>query len=153
MGGNEEVEYMHLFKEACMDEDRREKEKFTSVKSMKTTRKIWKEDGCNWAALIKKMMLEHKNLYTDISSTVTHLDDKNGLVLKNIKEWLETKNDKNASDVGPLKDRILFGTDFFMTEMSKKESRLYSLMQRELGEFYPQMRQENIDRYLYGKGE
>ncbi len=132
MGGSNEVEYMDV-----------SANKLQSAKVEKNLKKIWKTDGHNWASLIKEMMIEYDNFYTDISSTITHLD--NNQVLKKITEWLNCPASGGKNTLG---DRILFGTDYFMTEISKGETELYGLMLSKLGVWFNRMAKTNIVNYL-----
>lgn len=132
MGGASEVEYMYPENKLPKKPNRELKELI----------EIWETDGYNWAMLIKEMMKEFPNFYTDISSTITHLDDDP--VLKNIQRWLE-EVDNHAQ---PLGNRMLFGTDYFLTEQSHSETELYEFMETSLGDWFQRMAGENIDNYL-----
>lgn len=133
MGGSEEVENMNL-----SDSD------LQKAKVDKNLKKIWKTDPYNWALLIKNMMKEYENFYTDISSTITHLDNEQ--LVRNISDWLNYPINGAENKLG---DRILFGTDFFMTEMSKGETKLYGFMRNKLGNWFDKMAKENVEKYLY----
>ena len=130
MGGDDEIEYMKAEdrKKSSGDEDRE---------------KIWEVDGYNWAELIRDLMKKHDSLYTDISFSLSDLD--NSKVAANINEWLEAKDDKGEK----LGKRILFGTDFYMTEQQKGEAELYTLAKKHLGEWFDKISRENSSRYLY----
>ena len=129
MGGASEVEYMYTTN-------------LQATKAKKKLKEIWATDGHNWASLIKEMMKEYHNFYTDISSTITHLDD--APVLQNIGLWLNENDNKDK----PLGNRILFGTDFFMTELQHSETELYGFIKNKLGDWFEKMAGENIDNYL-----
>lgn len=65
-----------------------------------------------WSNLIIKMMLEHENLYTDLSC-MTDRDAIAGL-------WdLASKADRQCSLSLKVTDRIMFGTDFWLSMMFK----------------------------------
>src|SRR5690606_4680641 len=64
----------------------------------------------NWYDSIKQMMKEFPNVYADISYT-----------LHNKKVWKKLVDDLKDP---VIRDRILFGTDFYMTIREKTEERL-----------------------------
>lgn len=131
MGGGDEVKSMHLSKQEWGKADVEDELKI-----------IWKIDGHNWARLIKCIMKKYDNFYTDISSTITHLDEEP--YATNIKNWLD-ETDKNNIALG---HRVLFGTDFFMTEFQHDEVELYGFMLSKLGKWFDTMSRDNFDRYL-----
>ncbi|MBI9069213.1 MAG: amidohydrolase family protein [Salinivirgaceae bacterium] len=130
MGGDEEIKFMNATN-------------LQDTKAPKTLKKIWDVDGHNWAVLIKNLMKDYKNLYADISSTISELDEKQ--VLQNIRLWLNETDNINQNTLG---DRILFGTDFFMTEMQHDEYELYQFMQSKLGNWFNKMAQSNANNYF-----
>jgi uncharacterized protein len=130
MGGSEEVEFMHLQDLQTSNADKKLKE-------------IWKTDQHNWASLIKNLMGEHENLYTDISSTITDLDNEQ--ILINIIDWLKTPFKSTSQTLG---DRVLFGTDFYLSEISKSETDLYGYLQSKLPDYINKMCRQNINNYL-----
>lgn len=103
---------------------------------------IRKVDGMNWFQKIWNMMKLYPNLYTDISYTLSALDDN--IVLQRIISLLEDADNNQQ----PLSGRVLFGTDFFMTEQEKKESELYKLSKEKLGKWFDKMSRENSQQYL-----
>ena len=103
---------------------------------------IRKTDGYNWFESIKTYMINYPQLYSDISYTLSSFDEKK--VLQKVVELLET-NDKNGNSLG---NRILFGTDFFMTEQEKKESELFEIARRQLHAYFDKMSTENNQRFL-----
>ena len=111
MGGSDEISYM-------------------SSDPSPEQKKILDKDGNNWASLLKELMKEHLSLYTDISYSLAELHDK--VVLKEIKDWINTLD----QDGQPLVERILFGTDFYMTEQENKESELYRIAKQQLGSYF-----------------
>lgn len=133
MGGGVEVEHMHLSTEQLTQR------KFVEDSDM---RERWAID-INWAIAIRDMMRDFPSLYTDISSTISSLDKKN--VLNNIKEWMQTPDLAQQRLLG---DNVLFGSDFFMTEIHKPEEMLYSIIKKELPQWFDKMAGENINRYL-----
>ena len=136
MGGTEEVENMNLFNPG--DENWMNK-----AHADKELKEIWRTDKNNWAYLIKELMKEYVNFYTDISSTISDLNIDQ--VSENIKDWANSV-DTNKKMLGY---RILFGTDFFMTEIEKSESVLYELIQKKLADkWFHEMAYGNIERYL-----
>lgn len=67
----------------------------------------------NWYSQVKKLMLQYNNVYTDISYAVA--DDKTHATVL---------NDVAVAAIG---DRIMYGTDFFMTEREMPESKDYAV--------------------------
>jgi predicted TIM-barrel fold metal-dependent hydrolase len=96
----------------------------------------------NWANHCRHLMIEYDHLYTDISYTLSSLGEES--VREKIIAWCKTP-DKNGN---PLSDRILFGTDYYMTEREMKEPQLYKLAKEHLSPWYEQMTTTNINRYL-----
>ncbi|WP_300664178.1 amidohydrolase family protein, partial [Fluviicola sp.] len=86
-------------------------------------------DSQLWCDRIRDMMVRYPNLYTDISYTLGDLDKPE--VLAAILKFMRTEDDRGEI----LAKRVLFGTDFFMTEQEKRESDLYKLAIQELSEF------------------
>lgn len=81
-------------------------------------------DKTPWVDRIEQMMKIYSSLFTDISYTVSYLGKKDKVILNRLAMFAELEdNDKQK-----LGQRILFGTDFFMTEQEKKEGDLYGLM-------------------------
>lgn len=130
MGGDDEIEYMKA-------EDRKK------IDATDLRQKIWKTDGYNWAELLRDLMKKHLSIYTDISFSLSDLD--NQTVAENINKWLETEDDIGKK----LGGRILFGTDFYMTEQQKSEEELYKLAFNTLGEWFDKISRENSKRFLY----
>lgn len=142
MGGDEEVEYMNI-SSADYGKVRKQLKKRRHKKDFDELVHIWKVDMDNWAKLIKKLMIEYPCLYTDISSTIAHLGNNN--VLANTKKWMNTTDNNNKL----LEERILFGTDFFLTEVNKAEKDLYKLIREKLPVRYPKMAGTYNQNYLY----
>lgn len=104
---------------------------------------IIKLDGYNWASLVKELMLTFPNLYTDISYTLAKLDEEK--VRIEIRDWLQSADQEGKS----LSERVLFGTDFYMTEREARESELYQKAQNQLTEWMTVMSRDNCERYLF----
>ncbi|HRO42376.1 MAG TPA: amidohydrolase family protein [Flavipsychrobacter sp.] len=66
----------------------------------------------NWTAQIKDLMTRYPEVYTDISYSLTKLETHDFI-------FEELRNAYYG-------DRILFGTDFFMTEREEKEQKTYT---------------------------
>lgn len=77
---------------------------------------IRKVDPVLWSDRIIQMMKDYPNLYTDISYTLSDLN----------KPEIKSKILSILSNP-ELADRVLFGTDYFMTEQEQKESDLYQI--------------------------
>lgn len=108
----------------------------------KDLRKIRKVDAELWCDRIRKMMVKYPNLYTDISYTLSDLDDKK--IRAAILTFMHTKDNQGEL----LAKRVLFGTDFFMTEQEKRESELFKLSQLELAEFHDLITRDNPQEFL-----
>lgn len=107
-------------------------------------RKIRRVDPELWCERILKMMIDYPNLYTDISYTLSELDNKDEKVKKAIIAFMKTP-DKNGQ---LLAKRVLFGTDFFMTEQEKRESELFKLSHVQLEEFHDLITRDNPQEFL-----
>lgn len=123
MGGDDQIELMNPEKE--------------------TDNEIIKLDGYNWASLVKELMLTFPNLYTDISYTLAKLDEKK--VRDEIQDWLRSADQEGKA----LSERVLFGTDFYMTEREARESELYQKAQNQLSQWMTVMSRDNCERYLF----
>ncbi len=101
------------------------------------------EGGRKWLDHIQEMMSTYPYLYTDISYTLS--DFKNSDILTIAENFLGNPQEPNA-----LGHRVLFGTDFFMTEQESKESDLYSLFMNNerLASWRDALTRENPARYL-----
>jgi len=129
MGGGQEVEYMNSFDLPDCKADKKLKER-------------WEVDNKNWASFIQDIMKIFPSLYTDISSANTRLGNKD--VLSNIKDWLKT----DAIDGTKLGNRILFGTDYFLTEIDSSEESLYRDIKNSLPDWYEKMMDQNINDFV-----
>ncbi|WP_044211942.1 amidohydrolase family protein [Flammeovirga sp. OC4] len=127
MGGDDQIDLMNSTLEEIKN---------------KKARKIIENDGYNWASLTKQLMIDYPSLYTDISYTLYRLNDSD--FTNKIKDWLDSKDEKGNS----LSDRVLFGTDFYMTEQENQESALLEKAKVHLGDYMEQMSRINPDRYL-----
>lgn len=99
---------------------------------------IRKIDCVRWFDRICAMMSQYQNLYTDISYTLSDLDQN--CVLDQIAHNLLSKD-----DIAP---RVLFGTDFFMVEQEKHEAVLYDLTKDKLSPYFINLTQTNPQSYL-----
>ncbi|MNJ83167.1 Amidohydrolase [compost metagenome] len=99
-------------------------------------------DSQLWCDRIRDMMVRYPNLYTDISYTLGDLD--NPEILAAILKFMRTPDDNGQI----LAKRVLFGTDFFMTEQEKRESDLYKLAVQELSEFTELITRDNPAEFL-----
>jgi len=101
------------------------------------------EEGELWVDIIARMMRQYPQLYTDVSYSVSDFD-KEAIVRKLI-AFLGDPSDEDA-----LGRRVLFGTDFFMTEQEKQEVDLYRLMlgNERLKPWLAFMTRENPANYL-----
>ncbi len=105
-------------------------------------KQIRRFDSQLWCDRIRDMMVRYPNIYTDISYTLSDLDNKN--VKAAIIKFMKTKDDRGQL----LAKRVLFGTDFFMTEQEKRESELFKLSQTELSEFHDMITRDNPQEFL-----
>ena len=101
------------------------------------------EENGKWLDIIRQMMQTYPNLYTDISYTLSGFDSEP--ILKTFIDFLG-----NPADPHALGKRVLFGTDFFMTEQEKQESDLYSLLLRneKLKPWITELTRNNPARFL-----
>lgn len=95
-----------------------------------------------WFDRVLEMMIRYPNLYTDISYTLSDLDKPE--ILTKIRQLMETPDTKGE----PLYKRVLFGTDFFMTEQEKCESDLYKLASEQLADYFDTISRENPQRFM-----
>ncbi len=95
-----------------------------------------------WFDKIRRMMMIYPNLYTDISYTLCDFD--NTLILN---KFLELLNDKDIYG-NSLSNRVLFGTDFFMTEQEKTEQELFTLTKAKLSNYWNDLTVVNPAKYL-----
>lgn len=108
-----------------------------------------KADGENWSALIPKIMKVHTGMYTDISYTLADL--KNSDVLEYVLGMIKGSSTLiNDLEIPPLGDRILFGTDFYMTEQEATEAELYQLAVNAIPQpYFDQITRDNPSKYLF----
>jgi predicted TIM-barrel fold metal-dependent hydrolase len=106
-------------------------------------------DKVNWFEHIKQMMLHYPNLYTDISYTLSDFKDINGTVFRNVMALLNTPFiNPLTGQPEQLGDRVLFGTDFFMTEQERREPELYAITKMNLGLWWDRLGRINTQRFL-----
>lgn len=101
----------------------------TKIPGFEDLLEIRTKDGKRWLEWIQEMMQQYPSLYTDISYTVSYFDHKAKRIVDRLANFAEVV-DNSGQQLG---QRILFGTDFFMTEQEKKEGDLYGLMMRSDG--------------------
>jgi len=92
-----------------------------------------------WYKIIKELMDEYKNVYTDISYSVAY---------PGFCDWFKKEFDTYSAD---MQDRVLFGTDFFMTvqEDKGKDKEIFDTVIKELGiPLFRKLSGENVERYL-----
>jgi len=105
-----------------------------------------------WFDRIKDMMVQYDHLYTDISYTLSSFGDADMIVLNRTLELMRTQ-DRNGRD---LAYRVLFGTDFFMTEQEMREAELIALVKSKLSRhetsrgdnYWLLLTKENVREYL-----
>jgi uncharacterized protein len=105
-------------------------------------KKIRVLDPIFWFDRIRDIMVHYPNVYTDVSYTLSDLDHSE--VRDKIKAFMDT-TDKQGQ---PLYKRVLFGTDFFMSEQEKCESDLYKLAGQELAAYFDAITRDNPHEFL-----
>lgn len=96
-------------------------------------------DPVSWFQRICDMMSQYENLYTDISYTLSDLD-QDDILDEVANKLLANKN---------LASRVLFGTDFFMVEQEKREAALYDLTKEKLNlNDFNNLTRTNPQKYL-----
>jgi hypothetical protein len=95
-----------------------------------------------WGEHIVQLMKQYPNLYTDICYTLNELN--NGDVFNAITRLLITRDRFDQ----PLYKRVLFGTDFFMTEQEATENTLFQLAHQKLSPYWEQLTRINPAKYL-----
>ena len=103
---------------------------------------IRKTDGYNWFERIKTYMKQYPHLYSDISYTLSSFEKK--AVTKQVLEFMN-EEDINGNLLGK---RILFGTDFFMTEQENHEEDLYKLAEISLKDWFEIICRVNTQEFL-----
>lgn len=114
-----------------------------SANKMSKIRKDRDVPAQEWYKVIMSLMKEYKNVYTDISYTIAYP----GFCL-----WFK---EEYAVYTGDIKDRILFGTDFFMTVQEEKgnDNEIFTTVIKELGiPLFTKLSNENVTKYLNWKG-
>lgn len=87
--------------------------KGTSISAPGKIEQLWKH--CDWYSIITSIMLQHKNIYADISF-ILHSDS---LILPLLKQTMRNKH---------LRSRVLFGTDFYVVRNHKSEKQMLAEM-------------------------
>ncbi|MBS1741526.1 MAG: amidohydrolase family protein [Bacteroidetes bacterium] len=85
----------------------------TSERSLGKTEQLWKYT--DWYSIISSMMLQHKNVYADIS----YILHDNSAILPLLKQSLLNKK---------LRGKILYGTDFFVVRNHKSDKNMLADM-------------------------
>lgn len=106
--------------------------------------KIREVDPISWFEHIQRMMQYYPNLYTDISYTLGDFNNVNSDLYKKVTTFLQMQDSDNKT----LAERVLFGTDFFMTEQERREAELYQQTQKNLANWWDQIGRINTQRYL-----
>ena len=97
---------------------------------------IWSKNRADWFAIISSMMLQYKNVYADISY-ILHTEK----IKPMLRHFLRT-NEK-------LRERILFGTDFFVVRNHKSERQLLIELEAVIGkDLFDVIARENPDDFL-----
>ena len=111
--------------------------------------KIRQVDPLSWFEHIKIMMKNYPNLYTDISYTLSDFKDTNSKVFQETLNFLGTLVNSN-DPVNKIRfgDRVLFGTDFFMTEQERREPELYAITKQNLATWWDTLGRQNTQQYL-----
>ncbi len=95
-----------------------------------------------WFERIKSMMIQYPNMYTDISYTLSALGHAD--ILFKLLDLFKTADIQGQ----PLVNRVLFGTDFYMTQKEDKEYDLISLAREKLAPYWEQLTITNNYNYL-----
>jgi predicted TIM-barrel fold metal-dependent hydrolase len=117
------------------------------VKSMDSKSKldqIRQVDPASWFEHIERMMKQYPNLYTDVSYTLSDFDNSKIAVLQKTITFLNTPDGQGKQ----LGDRVLFGTDFFMTEQERREPELYAITQKNIPAWWDVIGRTNTQKYL-----
>lgn len=104
-------------------------------------KKVREVDGA-WFGKIEEMMIKYPNLYTDISYTLSSFNED--AILSKVSALLE-KEDLNGKKLGY---RVLFGTDFFMTEQEAREPELYALCREKLPKWFEALTRDNPQDFI-----
>lgn len=105
-------------------------------------------DGVQWFDKIWELMKKYPNLYTDISYTVSSFEsDKPEEANKILNRVLQLMGDTDNFG-NSLSKRVLFGTDFFMTEQETHEAELYDITKRTLSNYYELITRANVETFL-----
>ncbi|MEI9921455.1 MAG: amidohydrolase family protein [Bacteroidota bacterium] len=80
---------------------------------------LQRHDGNSWFDDVKHLMTTYENVYTDISYTLSDSDTWEMIV-----DLCKTNVPYGAGQTRSLGDRVLFGTDYFMTEQEDSEKNL-----------------------------
>ncbi len=100
------------------------------------------ERGPHWGAKIKDLMEEHAGVYTDLAAHSAPMKNKDHaeVYFRNLKKLLATN---------PFRDRILFGTDFWVMRARLTESRHWRFFEENLTPLqFRQIAVDNPRRFL-----
>jgi uncharacterized protein len=117
------------------------------IKSMDSKSKldqIRQVDPDSWFEHIEQMMKKYPTLYTDVSYTLSDFDNTKVNVLEKTIAFLSTPDGQGKQ----LGDRVLFGTDFFMTEQERREAELYAITQKNIPAWWDILGRLNTQKYL-----
>jgi predicted TIM-barrel fold metal-dependent hydrolase len=93
-----------------------------------------KEDN-NWYVIIKKLIYNYPNFYTDISFTLN-----NTKFFPLLRETLDIKK---------LREKILFGSDYYMVEVESGEDVFIKKLKKYIGkEYFKEIAEDNPKRFL-----
>ncbi len=101
-------------------------------------KKLENDPNKTWTDLIREMILNYKNVYTDISYS---LADPNAL------KFFLPESEKEK-----IKDRIIFGTDYFMEEQEDSESNVFANYRNKFiaSDSYTRMTITNPHTFVFG---
>ena len=105
-------------------------------------KQVREEDPLLWGEHIIRLMQQYPNLYTDISYTLNELNREE--VFNAITKLFITRDRFDQ----PLYKRVLFGTDFFMTEQENNESVLFQLAYNKLSPYWEHLTRINPAKFL-----
>ncbi len=85
-------------------------------------------DDSSWTGTILELMATYPGVYADISynTAPTKSDENAEAYFANLERWLDSDS--------PYRDRILFGTDFFLVRMRMRESSYWTYFETKLEE-------------------
>lgn len=99
----------------------------------------------NWYEQVKELLIDHTNVYSDISYTISDVDAVD-IVVKEFETYPITDINKE-----PLIKRLMYGTDFYLTQQEEQgeESMMQSILFRKFkSESIELMTKTNTDKFL-----